>query len=246
MSKHDPEHEELLLAVVAGDVPPNAPEVRERTSECATCAARLARLRSVTQRLDEEAQEELAILALAERMDDAPGTERIEAFREHPEYRRYGVDPARRPGGRPVLPWAAAIVGLAAAALLVVVFARGGENPGGDGGGDGGDPPGTEERYLGDDLIRIEGLESFDDDLELHFRTPAGILENVARWQVVVEGVTAEGGDFYERYDAERSPWSDPASVREFPDEVTIVVNAIDATGRVIRRGEPVTVTRRR
>ena len=65
MSKHDPEHEELLLAVVAGDVPPNAPEVRERTSECATCAARLARLRSVTQRLDAEAPEELASLGLA-------------------------------------------------------------------------------------------------------------------------------------------------------------------------------------
>ena len=48
-------------------------------------------MRSVTQRLDEEAQEELAILALAERMDDAPGTERIEAFRE-PHFDELVVD----------------------------------------------------------------------------------------------------------------------------------------------------------
>lgn len=204
MSEHPSEHEELLQSVVVGDTPANAPEVVRRKRECPACARLLARAARASALLDEEAAEELAVLALAEQQDGAVGAERIEAFRSHPEFRRWRRSPRRG------LRW---ILAAGAAATLCAWFLLRGT----------GVVPSTRrpDVTLGTGLVVLEPFDGFGDDLVLRWKPDPSIAADVADYEL-----TIEGADTYKVFEAKGETWSDPDAIRAFPDEITVKVRA--------------------
>ena len=201
MSEHTSEHEALVQSVVVGDTPADAPEVVRRRRECPACAHMLERAARASALLDLEAAEELAVLALAERQDDAPGAERIEAFRSHPEFRRW-MRPPRR-----MLRW---MLTAGAAALLCGWFLLRGTV--------------VEPRpdvTLGTSLVVVAPFDGFGDDLVLRWKPDPSIAPDVADYEL-----TIEGREFSERYTVKGRTWSDPDVARALPDAITVTVTA--------------------
>jgi hypothetical protein len=119
---HDELHEELLHAHLAGDVAANDALLATRLRTCATCATRLAELRSLTVLLERVAGDERAVLAKLSEHAGAPGSERVattlRALAAGQDARQPApVVPRAAPGpvGRPATLWR---VTLAAASVL--------------------------------------------------------------------------------------------------------------------------------
>jgi hypothetical protein len=231
MSMHGLDHEALIRAIVVGERSHDDSEVARRRTECAVCAADLDRLASVAARLDEEAREELAILALAETVRDAPGVDRIEAFRAHPEFRR-----GRRSGVRRT--WWAAAAGIAATVLVGVVLWQqlADERTL--------DPGGRGDRTLGDELVTLQAFDGFDDGLVLSWEPATTIQQDVAKWEIVI--VSADDDAFIHTIPCFETTWSDPTAVHEFPERITVTVRALTATGVELGRSDEVTGLRAR
>jgi hypothetical protein len=225
MSEHPSEHEDLVRDVVVGDTPADAPEVVRRRRACPACARLLDRAARTAALLGEEAAEELAVLALAQQPDVAVGEERIAAFRSHPEFRRR-LRPPRRG-----LRWA--IVAGAAAVLSAWLLLR----------GTGVTPPRQDPRRdvtLGAAQVVLEPFDGFGDDLVLRWTTDPAIAADVARYEL-----TIEGDGTFERFQSEGERWSDPSTVRNFPDEITVTVLAL-GHGRQLGKSEPLSGRRAR
>lgn len=73
MSPHDPAHEDLLRDLAVGDLADDAPAARRLLESCAECRERLAELRRIAARLDENGDLERRIRAEAERSAGPPG-----------------------------------------------------------------------------------------------------------------------------------------------------------------------------
>jgi hypothetical protein len=76
---HTAAHEELLAALLAGELGRDDPAVEAVLAACEHCSERLAELESTAERLTAAAEEERSILAEASRPRRSPGTERLEA-----------------------------------------------------------------------------------------------------------------------------------------------------------------------
>ncbi|MEM7305460.1 MAG: hypothetical protein AAF682_02260 [Planctomycetota bacterium] len=229
MSDHPEEHEDLIRAVVVGDVLPDAPEVEERSASCPVCAAELGRLARTQSLLADEAQEDAELLALAAEMGRAPGGDRIAAFTDHPEFGRYQAKD-RGPSGLRGWLLTAGVAAAAAAVVLLVLNA-----------GDGAPPiepvPGGTGPLLSDSSVALEPFDGFDDDLVLRFAPGSAIEADVAEYEVVVEGA---GADYRRTFFTADQQWSDPTEVREFPPTISVTVHAKDVAGTVIGSSEPV------
>ena len=77
MSAHDPEHQELIDLVLAGQRDPAEPEVRERLAACAECRAELASLRAFDAELGAHMVGTRADLARAAAEANADEEERV-------------------------------------------------------------------------------------------------------------------------------------------------------------------------
>ena len=234
MSEHPSEHEELVRGVVVGDTPADAPEVMHRRRACPACARLLDRAARAAALLDEEAAEELAVLALAQRPDVAVGEERIAAFRSHPEFRRRrgsgregpAQPAARRPQAAPELR-----VRAEGRDALLLRGTRGEPDPGAD--------P-RRDVTLGAALVVLEPFDGFGDDLVLRWAPDPSIAGDVAEYLLIVEG-----DGYYKRIPSKEERWSDPNTVRNFPGEITVMVQAL-GHGRALGNSETLSGRRAR
>ena len=231
MSEHPSEHEELVRGVVVGDTPADAPEVMLRRRACPACARLLDRAARAAALLDEEAAEELAVLALAQRPDVAVGEERIAAFRSHPEFRRRLRAPRRGSGREGPAQPAARRPQAALGGWLLLRGTRGEPDPGAD--------P-RRDVTLGAALVVLEPFDGFGDDLVLRWAPDPSIAADVAEYLLIVEG-----DGYYKRIPSKEERWSDPNTVRNFPGEITVMVQAL-GHGRALGNSETLSGRRAR
>ncbi|MFG0315839.1 MAG: hypothetical protein ACF8XB_01100 [Planctomycetota bacterium JB042] len=218
-------HEERLAPVLVGDLPPDAPEVREWRDDCSECAAALDRLLRLAATLDRiGAEERLDVAAVADEVAAAPTDDGVRAVVER--LARTEDAPPAAAGGRPsVPPWLV----LAAAALAVFLganlFFRSAETPPSDPGR----PSGV---LLGAPFPmapagRVGEVRSFT----WEFGSPGS-------HRFVVRFLDPSGRDVVDPVDVEAPPWTpDEALLRRLPARFTWEVSAVSVTGDVVATG---------
>ena len=164
MSGHPAAHEEILSAILAGDLNPDDERARALTEKCATCRESLEEMRGVAERLDAGRTIREDVLAEANAIKDAPGLADVER-----------VLLAQSRGSRRLSP--GITIGIAAAALLVVALWLG-RSYLFDGGGE---PPHRGEILIGDhEITAVAPLGTVDDFDEFRWEfelPPNGVFE---------------------------------------------------------------------
>jgi hypothetical protein len=116
---HESAHEELLQALLAGDLAPGAASAKELLEDCAECALRWREMQTLASAIDDVDRERREVLRELPSRDPCPARERVAATLERAATR----DVRRRRAGCPARAstWKIALL---AAALLVNRFLR--------------------------------------------------------------------------------------------------------------------------
>jgi hypothetical protein len=237
---HGPEHELLVQSVVTGDRTRDDEEIRQLRANCSECEAELEEIPRVQAALDAVALEDHAVIALAQEQDDAAAQAAVARFREHREFRR--VSPQRSFGrnARSAAAWSAA----AALLLIATLLFRGRW-------------PSIQERELGPDpgvllsgpneRIRVDTIGTFGPDLTLRFDVDGDVAAAAAEYELVVEGLDADGArPYFRTFRLRATTWTDPEQVQGFPDSIQVTVRALSASGVELARSAPVVGSRAR
>jgi hypothetical protein len=237
---HSPEHEQLVLSVVAGDRSRNDQEIRALRAQCPECEEELTQLAQIADALDAAGQEERDLIALAEVEDDAVEAAAAARFRAHPEFRGAPAPSSSRRFARRAAAWSAA-----AAVLLIGILVfralRSSSPPT--------EPTADPGVLLGgpDERLRIEPIGTFGPDLTLRFDVDPDLAAAAAEYELVVEGSDPDGTrPYFQTFRLRATTWTDPEQVRGFPDSIQVTVRALSASGVELARSEPVAGSRAR
>jgi hypothetical protein len=235
---HRPEHEPFVQSVVTGDRSREDEEIRQLRADCSECEAELEQLAWVQAALDAVAQEDHAVIALAQDQDDAVADAAAARFREHPEFRRMSPQRSTGRSARRAAAWSAA-----AALMLIATLRFRGQAPSIQES----EPAPEPGVLLGgpSDRIRVDPIGSFEPDLTLRFDVDGEVAAAAAEYELVVEGSDANGSrPYFQTFRLRATTWSDPEQVRGFPNSIQVTVRALSASGVELARSEPVTGSR--
>ncbi|MDP6368306.1 MAG: hypothetical protein QF724_11210 [Planctomycetota bacterium] len=123
-TSHEQGHEDILEAILVGDLSPTAPRAKTLLDSCELCRRQLAELQALESLLQQAGAEERATLAEAAECKNAPGLDSVESVLHSMAGQPTAIPqlvPAPEQGARRPSPWRL-LVGLAAAAALVLML----------------------------------------------------------------------------------------------------------------------------
>jgi hypothetical protein len=204
---HDPAHEELLQALLAGDLAPGAAAARELLENCAECARRWRELEKLAGAIDSVDRERREVLKAASVARSVPGSDLVAATLER----------ARRDtlGGAAQKPARASTwkVALLAAALLVIGFFVGRALVPSDGD--------RADTYLGHTAIELRGeIQELSPGTPIRWHYAAG--KDRGPFRVMVRDET---GQYAREFPVGTAEWTPTREeLRDLPEQVRLRV----------------------